>query len=502
MPPEVEQIIELTRAYLPNLVKALAILVFGWLAALVITAMVRGGLRRSGLDRRLARWVLGDEKSRSVAIEQWISKGLFYLLMLFVLVGFFQVLGLTLVTEPLNRLLTQIFEFLPQLLGAGLLLLIAWVLASALRLLITRVLGAVKLDERIGSPAGLKGERAFSITKSLAETVYWLVLLLVLPAVLNALALQGLLAPVQAMLDKILAILPNVFSAALILVVGWFLARIVQRVVTNLLVAVGADRLSDRVGLAPVLGVQGLSGVLGFVVYVLILIPVLVASLNALALQAITQPASNMLNTILTALPAIFAAVLVLSLAYLVGRVVAGLISRLLTGVGFNAVLARVGLGKEPAAGERTVSEAVGFLVLVTIMLFATIEAARQLGFTLLADLVAQFTVFAGHVTLGLIIFGIGLYLADLASRTVRASGAVQAGLIAMTARLSIIVLSGAMALRQMGLANEIINLAFGLLLGAIAVAMAIALGLGGRDIASRELSRWVDSIKTKKSKA
>ncbi len=122
-------------------------------------------------------------------------------------------------------------------------------------------------------------------------------------------------------------------------------------------------------------------------------------------------------------------------------------------------------------------------------MLFATIEAARQLGFVLLAELVADFTVFAGHVVLGLIIFGIGLYLADLASMTLRSSGAVQSGLMATTARMAIIVLSGAMALRQMGLANEIISLAFGLLLGAVVVALALALGLGGREIAARELN-------------
>lgn len=420
--------------------------------------------------------------------------------MLLVLVGFFQVLGLTLVTEPLNRLLTQVFQFLPQILGAGLLLLIAWVIASGLRLLISRVLEAVKLDERIEGQVGAERARPFSLTKSLAGTVYWLVFLLFLPAVLSALALEGLLAPVQAMLDKILATLPNIFSAGLILAVGWFLARIVQRIVTNLLAAIGTDRLSETLGLASVLGAQGLSGVLGLVVYVLILIPVLVASLNALALEAITQPASNMLNTLLAALPAIFAAVLVLVVAYIVGRVVAGLVANLLAGVGFNAILARLGLGREPQAGERTASEVTGFLVLVAVMLFATIEAARQLGFVVLADLVAQFTVFAGHVILGLIIFGIGLYLADLASRTLQASGAVQAGLMATTARLAIIVLASAMALQQIGLAGEIINLAFGLLLGAIAVAVAIALGLGGRDIAARELSNWIESMKSRKS--
>jgi len=190
----------------------------------------------------------------------------------------------------------------------------------------------------------------------------------------------------------------------------------------------------------------------------------------------------------------------VVTIAYVVGRVVAGLITNLLTGAGFNAILARLGLGKEPAEGERTPSEIVGYLVLVAIMFFAAIEASHLLGFVLLADLVAQFTLFAGQVILGLIIFAIGLYLANLAARTVQASGAAQAGLLALAARISILVLAGAMALRQMGLANEIINLAFGLLLGAIAVAVALAFGLGGREIAARELEEWLQSVRSKKS--
>jgi hypothetical protein len=156
-------------------------------------------------------------------------------------------------------------------------------------------------------------------------------------------------------------------------------------------------------------------------------------------------------------------------------------------------------LGREPAAGERTPAEIAGYLILVGILLFAAIEAVRELGFNLLADLIARFTVFAGQVVLGLIIFGIGLFLANIASSTVRASGAAQAGLLALAARISIIVLAGAMALRQMGLADDIINMAFGLLLGAIAVSVALAFGLGAREIAARELGEWVQSIKSRK---
>ena len=494
-----EQIAQLAGGYVPSLVAALVVLVVGWLLALLLSALVRGALRRTTLDNRLARWMTGGEEGQTIEVERWVSKGVYYLIMAFVLIAFFQVLRLTLITEPLNQFLIQAFEYAPRLLGAGLLLLLAWIAGSVLRFLISRVLRAAKIDERLGSQAGLEEEQRVPLAQTLSTAAYWLVFLLILPAVLSALALEGLLEPVQGMIDKILGFLPNIFAAGLILATGWFVARISQRITTNLLAVAGADRLSDRVGLGPVLGERQLSGLLGLIVYVLILIPVLIAALNALALEAVTRPAANMLDIIMGALPAIFGAVLVVAIAYVVGRVVSGLITSLLAGAGFNTILARLGLGKEPVEGERTPSEIVGYLALVAIMLFAGIEGLRLLGFASVADLVTQFTAFAGQVILGLIIFGLGLYLANLGASTVRASGAAQADLLALTTKVSILALAAAMALRQMGLADEIINLAFGLLLGAIAVAAALAFGLGGREVASRELEKWLREVRTKR---
>jgi hypothetical protein len=352
-------------------------------------------------------------------------------------------------------------------------------------------MGAAKLDERVGGQLGGKDEKAIPLTKTIGDVVYWLIFLLFLPAVLGALNLQGLLAPVQGMLDEFLGFLPNLLAAGLIGFIGWCVARIVRQIVTSLLAAAGGDRLSDRLGIAP------LSSVVGLIVYTLIIIPVLIAALNALALDAITGPASNMLTLILGAIPAIFAAAVVVIIAYMVGKIVAGLVTDLLTGVGFNAVLNWIGIAREPKEGERTPSEITGYLVLVTIMLFAVFEASSLLGFKALAEVMKELTVLGGHILLGLVIFALGLYLANLASKTIQTSGNPQAGILAGLARMAIILLSGSIAIRYMGLANEIINLAFGLILGALAVAVALAFGIGGRDIAARKLEEWVNSQKS-----
>ncbi len=495
MQPILNHAKELITANLGQLMLALAILVVGWLLALVIAALVRRGLNRTEFDNRFAGWLVGEEKAEGFDIERWVSRGVFWLLMLFVLVGFFEVLGLRLVTQPLSRFLDEVIGYIPNLIGPAVLLAVAWGLATGLRFLVRRVLGAMALDERLGEGAGLEDDKTVPISKTVGEAVYWLVFLLFLPAILGALHLDGLLRPVQSMIDKMLAFLPNLLAAMLILAVGWLLARVVQRVVGNLLAAVGADRLAENTGLAKALGEQKLSGLVGLLLYVFILIPVLVAALNTLRLDAITAPASEMLQTLLAALPLLFGATLVLAIAFFVGRIVSGLVANVLAGVGFNGVLERLGVGRETEEGKQTPSEIVGYLVLVALMLFATIESLRMLNFDALALLITEFMVFAGHVALGLVIFGIGLFLGNIAARTIEASRSVQAPILALAARVAILVLAGAMALRQMGLANEIITLAFGLLLGAIAVALALAFGLGCREMAAEAMKGWVSQI-------
>ncbi len=482
------QLTSSTELYLPRLLGAVVILIIGWIIALIAGAVVRGILRRTGLDEKLAGWLFGERRASQMDLARSTGKAVFYLVMLFVLVAFFQALGLTMLIEPINNLLNQVFVFIPQLVGAGVLLLIAWIIATVLRRVVAKALEVAKVDQRLG---GEEGEPV-PVTGPVSEAVYWLILLLFLPAILGALSLGGLLDPVRGMMDKVLGFLPNLLTAGLLIIVGWFVSRLGQRIVTNLLAAVGTDQLSERVGLATALGAQKLSGILGVVVQTFILIPVAIAALDALALEALTEPTSAMLSQLLGALPNIFAAVLVVAIAYVIGRLVSGMVTNLLAGMGFDNLPPKLGLGQEGIEGLM-LSAAVGYLAMVAIIFFAAMEAFALLGFAWVGELLSFFIVFAGHILMGLLILGIGLYLANLVALGLKKTGTAHATLLSMTARVAILVLTGAMALRQMGLANEIINMAFGLLLGALAVALALAFGLGGRDLAARQLQEWKD---------
>ena len=136
-----DQVSQLVGGYLPNLLGALGIVVIGWLVALVVARVVRGALKRTTIDNRIAAWMGAGQE---VEVERYAGKTAYWLIMLFVLVAFFQALNLTNVTEPLNVLLSQLTGFVPRLLGAGTLILAAWLVATVVKKLITGAMTAAR----------------------------------------------------------------------------------------------------------------------------------------------------------------------------------------------------------------------------------------------------------------------------------------------------------------------------------------------------------------------
>jgi hypothetical protein len=127
-------------------------------------------------------------------------------------------------------------------------------------------------------------------------------------------------------------------------------------------------------------------------------------------------------------------------------------------------------------------------------MLAAAVSASQKLGFPILAEITGELLVFAGNVVLGLVILGVGTWIANLAYGALSNTSAK--GMMADIARAVIMVLVLAMGLRAMGIAEDIVNLAFLLSLGAVAVAFALSFGLGGREAAGRQLEYWLKKLR------
>ena len=225
-------------------------------------------------------------------------------------------------------------------------------------------------------------------------------------------------------------------------------------------------------------------------VFMAVFLPSLIAALDALKIEAISRPATDMLGKLLLAVPNIIAAGLILVVTWLVARFASQLLAGLLAAMGFDTLPARVHLAH--AFEKTSASRTVGRVVLFFAMLFATVEAAAQLGFSQVSDIVASFIRYGGDILLGSAILVIGFWLANVAHDAIdRASGARTQGL-ARIGRYAILALVIAMGLRAMGIADDIVNLAFGLTLGAVAVAFALSFGLGGREAAGKLMDHWL----------
>ena len=480
-----------------NLLAGLGILLIGWIIARIGKALVFRLMKRINLDERLAGAAAEGEEPAKLNLEKWVSAAAFYLIMLFVLVAFFQAVKLPAVATPLNAMLEQIALAAPQLIGALLILLVAWVSATVVRFVILRTMKITKLDERLAAHADID-EPDVNISESLGHGVFWLVLLLFLPAVLNSLGMQGLVEPVTGVVDAILGAIPSIFAAALSLLVGWLIARIVRQIVVNLLATTTIDQFGERIGVSGETQPRPLSIIIGTVVYILILIPAVIAALTALGVEAISTPAISMLTVVLNGIPIFFGAVLVLVVAYYAGKLISNLVSNLLTGIGFDKVPEVLGLSVTPREDQRSLSEVAGIVALVAVLLLAGIEAANMIGFAFFAEILATFMAFGGQILLALVIFAVGLYLANLARNLILAAGGDNPTLVAGLVRIAILVFVAAMALQQVGVTGEIVNITFGVMLGAIGIAIALAFGLGSRETAGRFVEGWAKKLEGK----
>jgi hypothetical protein len=467
---------------LPGILGALLILLVGWLVALVVRAVVRRSLGTVRLNERVQ-----TSTGNAMNLEGGIASGFYYVLLLLVLVAFFNALNLEQVSGSLQALVDQVFAYVPKLVAGGVLILVAWILATVVRSIATKALGATTLDDKLSAEAGMR-----PISQSLGDVLYWLVILLFLPAILGALGMTGLLEPIQGMVDQLLAMLPNVVAAAAIGVVGWFVARILRDLVTNLLSAAGADGLGERAGLR---GTTSLSGLLGLVVYVFVLVPAIIAALNALQVEAISGPATEMLGSFMAAIPNVFGAAVILAVAWFVSSFIASLAASLLGGMGFDELPEKLGLARA-FQSETSPSELVGKLIVFFVMLFAVVEAAGRLGFVQVSGIVSVLIGFGGQVLLGVAIIAVGFWISTLARDAIRRVTGADAAPLANLARFAILGIVIAMGLRAMGLADDIVNLAFGLTLGAVAVAVALSFGLGGREAAGKQMEYWLAGLR------
>ncbi|MGQ1463689.1 mechanosensitive ion channel [Acinetobacter baumannii] len=460
---------------------AIVILLVGWIIALLVAAGVKKLLQKVNTNAKLS-----SATGRTPNIEGLISKVVFWFILILAVVAALNVLNISGVSGPFSNMVNQVLVYIPNIIAAVVVGFIGWIVARLVRAGVTNVLSRTQLDDKLSSEVGVGG-----ISQNIGEILYWLVLLLFLPIVLSILGLTGLLIPVQNMVNDAVAFLPNIFIAGVIVFVGYILAKIVRGIVEGLINSLGVQSQAEKIGLFKN---SNVGKFLGSFVFAIIIITTLIVAFEALGIETISQPATAMLNEILQAIPNIIAAGLILLVAYIVSRFIGRLVAELIAGTGVDEIPAK--LDVQRFLGQTKVSNAVGWLIVFFTMLFAVSEAADRLGFDQISGLIAMFIHFGANILLGAVILVIGFWLANVVANVVQRGEYNSSRWLGSLVRVLIIGLVLALGLRAMGIADSIVNLAFGLTLGAVAVAFALAFGLGGRQPAERLLSDLLDKAK------
>jgi hypothetical protein len=371
-----------------------------------------------------------------------------------------------------------------RLLAAAIVAVVAYVVARIARWAVAAAVDRAPFAKSLStSPADDAGP---GVGAKLGDAAFWLVLLFALPQALHALRLDVIVAPLDAMIGGLFAFLPSLFGAALIFAIGLFAANIARRATVATLSATNADGWAAKVGFK-----SGVTNVAGHLVHALVVIPVAIAALEALRVDSIAAPAVGVLRSTLDAIPRLFGAAIILAIVTAVARFVAGLLQETLPPLGFDDTLRSLGVGDGPGGLSPSALAAKG--AMVAIVLFGAVEAARILDFQAASAILSAVLELAGRVAFGAAIIFAGVLIARALGDAVARTAGENAGFVAMLTRAAVVALSVAMGLRFMGLAPEIVTLAFGLILGAIAVAAALAFGLGGRSGAGRLVDEWVD---------
>ncbi len=392
-----------------------------------------------------------------------------------------------------------------MVLQAVILLIIAFIAAGIARWLVRKLLSKTKLseaEEKASSSAlakpDTKVKTKMSLGSFISNLVYFIVFMLFVPGIFSSLGVMGVSEPITSFLVTILTYLPNIIGAAIVLAVGILIASLVRMLLVPVFEKLKINKLQEKAGME-VTDEGKLSQTLAFIVYVLILIPVVIVALDVLDISVISEPAQAMLSIVISFIPNIVAALILIWLGMLIGKFAGALVRKLIASSGMDKKIRDL-IGEEKFP-KFVLSAAVGLIVQILVDIFFIVQGLSVLNLTVFDDIGLTIIHYLPNVVAAALIFGVAFLLANGVEKLLTKNGFKSYGKIV---HVLIMIVAVFMILNQLGIATILVNTAFILALGAVAVAFAIAFGIGGRDFAKKQLGdldQAIDKIK-KDSKA
>lgn len=372
---------------------------------------------------------------------------------------------------------------------AALILILAFVVAKIAQSLVTKLLTKTKLSGVVSKLDS--GDGSANLTEFIAKFVYLFVFLLFVPGVFTALGMNSISAPILLLLNSIWGYVPNILAAAIILVVGFQIAKYVRQLLIPVFAKLNIDKLQEKAGIE-VTDSAKLSNTLAYIVYVLILIPMIVMALHILDISVISDPAIHMLNTIFDFIPNILVALIIILLGCMIGKFVGQIVTQLIASAGLDAKLSKLIEGNNE---KFVLSKVVGTVCYAVVVIFFVVESFDTLHLNVLSQIGGSIISYMPYVLGAILIFAVCYLAAAFTEKTLKKNGFA---FYAVIAKAAIFTVGAFMVLNQLGIATEIVNAAFILVLAALAVAFAIAFGIGGKDFAANALKKLEEKSEKK----
>jgi len=201
-------------------------------------------------------------------------------------------------------------------------------------------------------------------------------------------------------------------------------------------------------------------------------------------------------------LPMLIGAIIIFVIGIIVAKLVKMAIVRLLKLIHFDTATEKTGIKGFLQKGNivSTPSEVIGALIYWFITIFVLIASLDALGLPIVSDILNDIFLYIPNVVASIIVLVLGFLFANLLSAIVQ-TAASNVGLktseaLGKAAYYAVIFFSISIALIQLGIGENVVTAAFIIAFGAVALALAISFGLGGREIAGEYLKRWLEQKK------
>lgn len=377
--------------------------------------------------------------------------------------------------SPLARLLG---EGMMGVVKAVLLLVLAYFIASAVRSMLKALLNKTSFCK--SQEDGAKKE---SIVEYIGDIAYLFVMLFFVPGIFSALGASTIATPILDMMRSIWSFLPNLLGAGIVLMLGNLVAKLIRQLLAPALKKANVDKLQEKLGCETPSDVS-LSETLAYLVYVLILIPVIIAALQVLKLDVLTAPATVMLQEILTYIPLVAAALFVAGLGVVLGRLVSQIVTRLIAASGADEKVKEF-IGE--TSYKFSLSGIVGSILNGVIVILFTVQGVNLLKLEILTKVGTAIIGYLPNILAAVLVMAAAWIGSAAAQRAFEKNGFT---CCAAFIRGLILIIAGFMILSQLGIAVSIVNEAFIIILTGAALAFAIAFGIGGADIVKKYLAK------------